>query len=156
CGRRTLRHARRCLRASAGRARGCRPDAAASQEHESCQGEGQGQGEGQLREPKESSPPRLEAPADWSGRKTSVVPGGGCGRWPLAARPPDPDSLQGVPSMHRSALLAPLLLCSLALAQTRPSPATSATFTNFGPSCGADLNGHVSATIHVGFAVTNA
>ena len=58
--------------------------------------------------------------------------------------------------MHRSALLAPLLLASLALAQTRPSPATSATFTNFGPACGADLNGHVSATIPVGFAVTNA
>jgi hypothetical protein len=57
--------------------------------------------------------------------------------------------------MHRSALLAPLLLASLALAQTRP-PATSATFTNFGPACGADLNGHVSATVHVGFAVTNA
>jgi hypothetical protein len=57
--------------------------------------------------------------------------------------------------MNRSVVLASLLLASLATAQTRP-PATSATFTNFGASCGADLNGHVSTTIHIGFAVTNA
>jgi hypothetical protein len=58
--------------------------------------------------------------------------------------------------MNRSVVLASLLLASLATAQTGPSPATSATFTNFGSSCGADLNGHVSTTIHIGFAVTNA
>ena len=58
--------------------------------------------------------------------------------------------------MNRSVVLVSLLLASLAAAQTGPSPATSATFTNFGPSCGADLNGHVSTTIHIGFAVTNA
>ncbi len=37
----------------------------------------------------------------------------------------------------------------------RPS-ATSATFTNFGTPCGADLNGTVSPTIQIGLDITNA
>lgn len=53
--------------------------------------------------------------------------------------------------------LIPLsLLCLASVAAAQRGPATSATFSNFGSACGADLNGVVSSTLRIGFTITNA
>ena len=52
-------------------------------------------------------------------------------------------------------ILAVALLCASSLVAQR-TPATSATFTNFGSPCGADLNGSVSPTVQISLGVSNA
>ena len=54
----------------------------------------------------------------------------------------------------KSTLAVAVLLASSLVAQR--TPATSATFTNFGTACGADLNGTVSPTIQISLGVSNA
>src|SRR5262245_33743357 len=54
----------------------------------------------------------------------------------------------------KSSLAVALLFATSLVAQR--TPATSATFTNFGTPCGADLNGSVSSTIQISLGVSNA